>query len=388
VGEGAAAGSSVNLPFEPFTGEAAWLAAVRSLVPTLAAVFGPDVVVSQHGADSHAWDPLAHLRVTTTAHAEAARLVDAVAHRWASGRWLATGGGGYDAYRVVPRTWALTWLAGAHREPDESTPAGWRARWEAEAGAFGTPGMPGTFLDAPNAGQPVGTQQLAADEASLRTLARVRRVFVPALVREAEDRGWWRPSLRWAGRDLAVGADATSSSASSSASGPGSLPPGSTPVIRTLGLGDLDRLRLAPRTIAPFDPDDALALLRAAVADGARVVGAIAGDLLVACAVTVPSGAGRESLLAVGVAPDHRRAGLGRSLLARLVAERPAGTSIVATVGVAERDVVEPLDVAERIEVATRLLRAAGFALQPVSPDLRRDDPWAIEAVLESKLTD
>src|SRR5829696_6715035 len=120
VGEGAAAGSSVNLPVEPFTGETAWLAAVRSLLPTLAAVFGPDVVVSQHGADSHAWDPLAHLRVTTTAHAEAARLVDAVAHRWASGRWLATGGGGYDAYRVVPRTWALTWLAGAHREPDES----------------------------------------------------------------------------------------------------------------------------------------------------------------------------------------------------------------------------------------------------------------------------
>ena len=57
------------MPFEPFTGESAWLAAVRALLPTLAAVFGPDVVVSQHGADSHAWDPLAHLRVTTTAHA-------------------------------------------------------------------------------------------------------------------------------------------------------------------------------------------------------------------------------------------------------------------------------------------------------------------------------
>ncbi len=121
VGEGSAAGTSVNLPLEPYTGEHAWLAAVRSLVPTLAAVFGPDVVVSQHGADSHAWDPLAHLRVTTTAMAEAARLVDAVSHRWASGRWLATGGGGYDAYRVVPRAWALTWLAGAHREVPDGT---------------------------------------------------------------------------------------------------------------------------------------------------------------------------------------------------------------------------------------------------------------------------
>src|SRR5918993_92088 len=154
VGQGAAAGTSVNMPFEPFTGESAWLAAVRALLPTLAAVFGPDVVVSQHGADSHAWDPLAHLRVTTTAHQEAARLVDAVAHRWAGGRWLATGGGGYDAYRVVPRTWALTWLAGAHREPDGETPPAWRERWEAEAGAFGTPGIPVPFLDEPNPGQP------------------------------------------------------------------------------------------------------------------------------------------------------------------------------------------------------------------------------------------
>ncbi len=117
LGDGVAAGTAVNMPFEPYAGDGAWLAAVRALLPTLAAVFGPDVVVSQHGADSHAWDPLAHLRVTTTAMAEAARLVDAVSHRWAAGRWLATGGGGYDAYRVVPRTWALTWLAGAHREP-------------------------------------------------------------------------------------------------------------------------------------------------------------------------------------------------------------------------------------------------------------------------------
>ena len=67
VGEGAGAGSVVNVPFEPVTGETAWLAAVRALLPALAAVFGPDVIVSQHGADSHAWDPLAHLRVTTTA---------------------------------------------------------------------------------------------------------------------------------------------------------------------------------------------------------------------------------------------------------------------------------------------------------------------------------
>ena len=105
---------------------------MRSVVPEVAAAFGPDIVVSQHGADSHAWDPLAHLRVTTTAMGEAARLVDAVAHRYAGGRWLATGGGGYDAYRVVPRMWSLVWLAGAHRDVPALLPAAWRERWKAD----------------------------------------------------------------------------------------------------------------------------------------------------------------------------------------------------------------------------------------------------------------
>ncbi len=180
LGDGAGAGASVNVPLEPYTGEAAWLACVRALLPTLAAVFGPDVIVSQHGADTHAWDPLAHLRVTTTAMGAAARLVDEVAHRWAGGRWLATGGGGYDAYRVVPRAWALTWLAGAHREAPAETPEAWRSRWESEAAAFGTPGMPSTFEDAPNAGRPVGAEQAAAEAESLEVLARVRAVVAAA----------------------------------------------------------------------------------------------------------------------------------------------------------------------------------------------------------------
>ncbi len=134
IGEGTAAGTAVNVPLEPFTGAEPWLHAVRTLLPELAAAFGPDLIVSQHGADSHAWDPLAHLRVTTTAMSEAARLVDDIAHRYAAGRWLATGGGGYDAYRVVPRMWSLVWLAGAHRDGpgsharDLARPLGGRGR--------------------------------------------------------------------------------------------------------------------------------------------------------------------------------------------------------------------------------------------------------------------
>ncbi|MBA2381612.1 MAG: acetoin utilization protein AcuC, partial [Chloroflexi bacterium] len=146
VGEGPAAGTVVNVPLEPETGESAWLDVVRGSLPELAATFGPDVIVSQHGADSHAWDPLAHLRNTTTAMGEAARLVDAIAHREAGGRWLATGGGGYGVYDVVPRSWSLVWLAAAHREVPDRLPSEWRDRWASEAARHGTRSLPMTFI--------------------------------------------------------------------------------------------------------------------------------------------------------------------------------------------------------------------------------------------------
>jgi len=121
------------------------------------------VIVSQHGCDAHAFDPLAHLNVTTTAMGAAARLVDSLAHRWAGGRWLATGGGGYDIYRVVPRAWALVWLAGAHRDAPAELPAAWRSRWGGEADRAWGVTMPVAFEDESNAGLPYGARQEAAD---------------------------------------------------------------------------------------------------------------------------------------------------------------------------------------------------------------------------------
>lgn len=386
LGEGAAAGTSVNLPLEPFSGEVAWGAAVRSLLPSLAAVFGPDVIVSQHGADSHARDPLAHLRVTTTAMSEAARIVDAIAHRWAGGRWLATGGGGYDAYRVVPRAWALTWLAGAHREPPEETPDAWRERWAGDAARFGTPGMPPRFLDPANAGMPVDEAQSAAEERSMAMLARVRSTVLPRLVQEAEERGWWRPGLEWAGRAIAEGVPPTVSRLAGAATGPPRARSGGGggTELRVIGPGDLDRLALAPRTIPPFDPADGRALLAGAISDGARVVAAIAGDVVVGVAVAASSRTrpATESLLALGVAPGSRRAGLAAGLLRVLVEGRPAGTAMQVLAGVAERDVVEPLPVEDRIAIARRLLEGAGFRVRAAAKDATRDDPWALAGSL------
>ncbi len=362
LGEGVAGGTMVNVPFEPFAGEQAWLPAVASLVPLLAAAFAPDLVVSQHGADSHAWDPLAHLRVTTTAMGEAARLVDRVAHRHAGGRWLATGGGGYDAYRVVPRTWALVWLAGAHRHAPTATPSDWRDRWASEGARYRQAPLPATFDDEPNAGERNDAQQQASEAASVERWMAVRSAVVPALLLEAQRSGWWEP--------LATAPEDRSADA----------PDGRAGIVE-LDAALLDRLRLAPSVIAPADASAGHALLtRALLSDPeVRTVAAVAGEVIVGLALlTSPRSTGAQSLVGLGVAPSHRRQGLARALLDAAVAgvDRP----IEATVGIAERDPRDPLDATVRGTIARRLLDHAGFSLAPPTGTRARIDPGAFVA--------
>lgn len=144
-----AEGTKVNVPLLPYSGDASWLPAVESIVPALAQAFRPSVLVTQHGSDSHALDPLAHLRMTTAAYWRADQLLDEIAHRHTNGRWLATGGGGYDVYRVVPRAWSLVSLAQAHQEPPPETPPDWRERWAPEAQRYGQAPPPEVYLDPP-----------------------------------------------------------------------------------------------------------------------------------------------------------------------------------------------------------------------------------------------
>ncbi len=352
------------MPLEPGTGEIAWLAAVRSLLTELAAAFGPDLIVSQHGCDSHAWDPLAHLRVTTTAMGEAARLVDALAHRHAGGRWLATGGGGYDVYRVVPRAWSLVWLAGAHQEVPMETPAAWRMRWAAEAGRYGQAPLPITFDDQPNAGLPFDATQLAAEDRSRVTADAVRRLVVPRLLREAVDRGWWSPH----------------------AEPPGMMPfaPAPSPrepsILPQVEADAWSRLTLAPRVIPPIDVSAAHSIVLAALLDGAAVSAAVEGTTVIGLVLTRHADdAARSDLLAIGVAPGWRRAGLATSLLAtRLAWTRPGDVDHEALITVAERDPIDPLDIGTRAAIARRLLVGAGFDVAAAGGAIGSADPTAL----------
>lgn len=122
-----AQGFAVNVALPAGTRGQAWLRAVEAIVAPLVAEFAPQVVVSQHGCDSHGNDPLTHLRVSVEAQLAAARLVRDLADAHAGGRWVATGGGGYTVVEVVPRVWAGLTAIAAGVEPDLSRtlPGAW-----------------------------------------------------------------------------------------------------------------------------------------------------------------------------------------------------------------------------------------------------------------------
>lgn len=130
IGSGPAVGTSANVPLLPYTGDADYLWALREVVPTLAGAFAPDLLVTQLGADTHHGDPLASLGLTMAAYPRIAELLHDVAHRHAGGRWVATGGGGYQFDTVVPKVWTIYFaeMVGA----SESVPPEWLSDHPAE----------------------------------------------------------------------------------------------------------------------------------------------------------------------------------------------------------------------------------------------------------------
>jgi acetoin utilization protein AcuC len=130
--------------------QAAFWADPRVLTILLRA-FRPQVLVSQHGCDTHFTDPLANLALTIDAQRAAHAAIHQLAHETAGGRWLLTGGGGYSLVDVVPRTWThlLAEAAGRPIDPQAPTPADWRdyvrRRTGRAAPELMTDGQPGQF---------------------------------------------------------------------------------------------------------------------------------------------------------------------------------------------------------------------------------------------------
>jgi acetoin utilization protein AcuC len=123
-----ARGHAVNVALPPGTADAGWLRAFHAVVPPLLRAWEPEILVTQHGCDSHIEDPLAHLMLTVDGQRASYQALHDLAHDLCDGRWLAVGGGGYAIVEVVPRAWShlLAFVGGAPVDPQSPTPEEWR----------------------------------------------------------------------------------------------------------------------------------------------------------------------------------------------------------------------------------------------------------------------
>ncbi len=110
TGRGPAKGTKLNIPLKAGSGDAEFAAAWPRVVMHLEK-FAPEFIIFQCGADGLKGDPLAHLNYSPATHALAAQGLRKIADRFASGRVMAFGGGGYDrnnlgqAWCAVLREW-------------------------------------------------------------------------------------------------------------------------------------------------------------------------------------------------------------------------------------------------------------------------------------------
>lgn len=128
TGGPSAPGTAVNIAVPAGTNDQGWLRALHGVVPDVLAAFAPQVLVSQHGVDTHFEDPLAHLLVSLDGQRMAFEAVHRWAHRYADGRWIALGGGGYEWVDVVPRAWShlIAEATGHPIDPQTEVPEAFR----------------------------------------------------------------------------------------------------------------------------------------------------------------------------------------------------------------------------------------------------------------------
>jgi acetoin utilization protein AcuC len=127
IGVATAPGTVVNVALPPRTTDAGWLRAFHAIVPDAVRAFAPQVLVTQHGCDTHRADPIGGLMLTVDGQRAGARALAELADEVCDGRWIATGGGGYALVDVVPRTWSHVTAAalGAELPADTPVPAAW-----------------------------------------------------------------------------------------------------------------------------------------------------------------------------------------------------------------------------------------------------------------------
>ncbi len=124
VGKSEAKGLKLNVPLLPGTGDEAYLRAFHKLTPEIVRKFRPQIILVQCGADGHADDRLAHLRLTTNMYEGVVSEMHKLAHELCEGRLLLFGGGGYTLANV-PRVWTVAFATLAGKKLDNEIPEHW-----------------------------------------------------------------------------------------------------------------------------------------------------------------------------------------------------------------------------------------------------------------------
>src|SRR6266704_3576555 len=182
MGNGSGRGYSINVPLEPFTEDDSYVEAIDSLLSPLVLSFAPDLIVTQHGCDTHAWDPLTHLSLTMRGIREQIKLAHQLAHSYCQGRWVALGGGGYDLYRVVPRAWSMVWAEMSEQTLPRELPD---AEEQQVMGKVpGSTHFPTLFEDLPE-DFPAQPRRWAITSTNRHTVALVRHLVLSPTIRQA-----------------------------------------------------------------------------------------------------------------------------------------------------------------------------------------------------------
>lgn len=103
-GRGAAKGTKINVPLMPESGDEEFLEKLEECKDFLNQA-KPDLIIVQCGGDALSGDPITHLNYTSKVHRETIKLAHELAHRYADGKLIILGGGGYN-----PESTAKMWL--------------------------------------------------------------------------------------------------------------------------------------------------------------------------------------------------------------------------------------------------------------------------------------
>ncbi len=133
IGDGAGHGYALNVPLMPTTGHESYLEVFDMVVPQALSRFAADILVVECGADAHAADPLAHLRLSTQTFEEIFRRIISMATEHCHDHLVLHLGGGYNMDATV-RIWAMLALIALGEDIPERLPNSWVSLAQQETG--------------------------------------------------------------------------------------------------------------------------------------------------------------------------------------------------------------------------------------------------------------